>query len=79
VTESIWSQAGETYEQIVDLADVDRSLSLMPPGVSEDPHSSRASDQVSIWVAGKMHPAPLSRSAVMAVQQSVQRLTWPKR
>lgn len=78
VTQTIWSQAGETFVQIVDLADVDRSLSLLPPGVSEDPASPHAQDQVPLWVAGKMHPAPLTRRAVLSVSESVRHLSWHK-
>jgi penicillin amidase len=77
VTQTIWSQAGETFVQIVDLADVDRSLSLLPPGLSEDPTSPHANDQIPLWAAGKMHPAPLSRPAVNAVSESVRKLKRP--
>ena len=76
VPQTIWSQGGETFVQIVDLSDIDNSLSLLPPGVSEDPSSPHAQDQVSIWVEGKMHPAPITRAGVMAVKESVHHVTW---
>lgn len=78
VTQTIWSQAGESYVQIVDLADVDSSLSLLPPGISEDPSSPHAHDQIPIWVKGQLHPAPLTREGVLAVKESVRHLTWQK-
>ena len=77
-TQTIWSQAGETYVQIVDLADLDRSLSLLPPGVSEDPDSLHATDQLPAWVEGTLHSAPMTRPAVEANQESVIRLAYPK-
>jgi penicillin amidase len=76
VTQTIWSQAGETYVQIVDLSDIDNSRALLPPGNSEEPHSPHADDQVPMWVAGEMHPAPLTREGVFAVMKSVKHLTW---
>lgn len=66
---TIWSQKGNSYTQIVDLADIDNSRSVLPPGVSEDPDSPFHSDQIPIWVKGGTHPAPLSRGKVEAVAQ----------
>ncbi|MBK9166848.1 MAG: penicillin acylase family protein [Bryobacterales bacterium] len=67
---SIWSQQGNSYSQIVDLADPDRSRSVLPPGVSEDPTSPYFLNQVDLWVDGTTHPAPLSRDAVLAIAES---------
>jgi hypothetical protein len=61
---TIWSQAGNSYTQIVDLADVDNSRSILPPGISEDPASPYYTNQVALWVQGATHPAPLSRAKV---------------
>jgi len=69
-TGTIWSQHGNSYSQIVDLGDVDRSRSLLPPGVSEDPESPYYTNQVALWVRGATHPAPLSRKAVEALTVS---------
>ncbi|MGD9856915.1 MAG: penicillin acylase family protein [Planctomycetaceae bacterium] len=77
VTQTIWSQGGETFVHNVDLSDIDNSRSLLPPGVSEDPASPHSRDQVPIWVAGEMHPAPITREGVLAVKESVRQLTWP--
>jgi penicillin amidase len=61
---TIWSQLGNSYSQIVDLANPDNSRSLLPPGNSEDPDSPFHTDQMALWVEGGTHPAPLSRQQV---------------
>jgi penicillin amidase len=67
---TIWSQRGNSYTQIVDLADVDNSRSVLPPGISEDPESPFHANQIPLWVKGMTHPAPLSRPKVEAVAVS---------
>ena len=67
---TIWSQLGNSYTQVVDLADVDRSLSMLPPGISEDPSSPHSRDQVGLWQRGEAHPAPITRAAVERVARS---------
>ncbi|HHV54133.1 MAG TPA: hypothetical protein GXX55_01560 [Firmicutes bacterium] len=74
--ETIWSQLGNSYTQIVDLADIDNSRSFLPPGISEDPRSRHYFDQVDLWVKGETHPAPLSREGVLRYQESVTELEW---
>jgi penicillin amidase len=71
---TIWSQAGNSYTQIVDLAEVDNSRSVLPPGISEDPASLLYTNQIALWVAGATHPAPLSRKKVEAVTRTRQQL-----
>lgn len=61
---TIWSQLGNSYTQIVDLADPDNSRAVLPPGISEDPDSPFYADQMDLWVRGATRPAPLSRAAV---------------
>jgi uncharacterized protein (TIGR03437 family) len=61
---TIWSQKGNSYTQIVDLADIDNSRAVLPPGTSEDPASPFHSDQMPLWVEGTTRPAPLSRTRV---------------
>ena len=70
VMQTVWSQTGETYNQIMDYGELDKSLALMPPGISEDPASPHFRDQVEIWQAGKMRPAPIGRAAVEAIRES---------
>lgn len=62
---TIWSQPGNLYSQIVDLADVDRSRSMMAPGNAED--GPFRTNQVETWVRGTTHPAPLTRSNLEAL------------
>jgi acyl-homoserine lactone acylase PvdQ len=61
---TLWSQAGNSYTQIVDLADPDNSRTVLPPGISEDPESPFHADQMDLWARGGTHPAPLSREKV---------------
>ena len=75
--ETIWSQKGNSYVQIVDLANVDDSMSLLPPGVSEDPASPHFKDQLDLWVDGQLHPAPLMRQAVEKYRESSLTLDVP--
>lgn len=67
---TIWSQTGNSYTQIVDLADIDNSRTVLPPGVSEDPASPWHANQMDLWAAGSTHPAPLSREKVDAIASS---------
>lgn len=46
-------------------------------GISEDPTSPHYFDQVDLWVRGATRPAPLSRDAVLAYAESVQRIVYP--
>jgi penicillin amidase len=72
---TIWSQAGNSYSQIVDLADVDRSRSVLPPGISEDPDNPFHASQLPLWAKGTTHPAPLSRKLVETMASSRTTLT----
>jgi len=72
---TIWAQKGNSYTQIVDLADIDSSRAVLPPGISEDPESPHHADQMSIWVAGATRPAPLSRARIEASATSSRGLT----
>jgi penicillin amidase len=70
MVETIWSQLGNSYTQLVDLSDVDASLSILPPGISEDPANPHCKDQLELWSRGEAHPAPLSRRAVERIRES---------
>jgi penicillin amidase len=72
-TGTIWSQPGNIYSQIVDLAEVDNSRSMIAPGNAED--GPFRTHQVDLWVRGTMHPAPLSRAKVEALGGKAQNLT----
>lgn len=64
---TIWSQPGNVYTQIVDLANVDNSRSMCAPGNAEDAASPFRTSQLDIWVQGTTHAAPLSRDQVEAI------------
>ncbi len=71
ITQTLWSQRGESYDQIVDLSDVDRSLAFTPPGNSERPESAHFLDQAEFWKSGTLHPAPISREGVEKIRESL--------
>ena len=64
---TIWSQPGNTYTQIVDLADVDNSRCMSAPGNAEDAAGPFRANQMDIWVQGTTHAAPLSRDKIEAL------------
>ena len=64
---TIWSQPGNMYTHIVDLADVDNSRSMCAPGNAEDAAGPFRANQMDIWVQGTTHAAPLSRDKVEAI------------
>ena len=55
-----------SYRQIVDLADFDRSLAVLPCGQSGHPASRHYCDMTPLWLRGEYHPMPFSRQAVLA-------------
>jgi acyl-homoserine lactone acylase PvdQ len=63
---TVWSQIGESYVFLADLANVDGNLALCPPGVSEDPANPTFFAHVGAWQAGMPYSAPISRTAVEA-------------
>ena len=50
--------------QIVDLADVDASLSIIPTGQSGQPFLSHWGDQTAMWANGEYKPMVLSRERI---------------
>ena len=50
--------------QIVDLADVDASLSIIPTGQSGQPFSAHWGDQTALWANGEYKPMALSRERI---------------
>ncbi|MBM3501590.1 MAG: hypothetical protein FJX74_23290, partial [Armatimonadetes bacterium] len=66
-TGTVWSQPGNVYTQIVDLADPDNSRAALAPGNSEDLGSPHRTSGMELWVKGRTRPAPLSRAAVEAL------------
>ncbi len=73
---TIWSQRGEAYTQVVDLASADQGLAVMPPGNTEGPDDSLWTVNGTDWADGVLYPAPLSASAVDAIATVEVTLTY---
>jgi len=76
---TINSQAAQAYTQWVPLGDVDKALSILPPGASERPDGQSRASAVSLWSRGELHPAPLSRAAVEPFALTVTELSREKK
>ncbi|MBA3552519.1 MAG: penicillin acylase family protein [Actinobacteria bacterium] len=63
-----------SWRQIVDLADLDRSVGTNTVGQSGNPASPHFKDQFELWSTGRLHPLPFTRGAVMEAAESVVRL-----
>lgn len=61
-----WSQGGQVYTQVVDLSDVDSSLSMLAIGNTEGVSDTWWDAQSSLWAEGGFKPAPLSSGAIDA-------------
>jgi penicillin G amidase len=70
VVATIWSQLGNSYSQIVNYANVDSSLSILPPGNSEVPENNHFNDMIDLWVEGDMHIAPLNIFEVNNIKEN---------
>lgn len=57
-----WSAS---YRQIIDLADFNRSLAVLPSGQSGHPGSRHYSDMIEMWRRLEYHPMPWDRGEVM--------------
>ncbi len=55
-----------SWRAVYDLADLDRSVGVMPAGISGNPASPHWNDQTERWVGGMPHPLPFSEEAVDA-------------
>jgi penicillin amidase len=55
-----------SWRAIYDLADLDRSVGVIPTGQSGNPASPHWNDQSAAWAAGELRPLPFSRAAVEA-------------
>jgi penicillin amidase len=49
---------------VYDLADLDRSVGVLPAGVSGNPASDHWNDQAEMWQQGGAHPLPFTEAAV---------------
>jgi len=62
-----------SYRQIVDLADWDRSVAVLPTGQSGHPASPHYSDLIELWLSGGYHPMLWSRNQV---EQAAEAVLW---
>jgi penicillin amidase len=53
-----------SWRVVYDLADLDRSVGVLPTGQSGNPASPHWNDQAPLWAAGDVRPLPFSRPAV---------------
>ncbi len=63
-----------SWRAVYDLADLDRSVGVLPAGNSGNPASPHWNDQAPLWLAGRTHPLPFSPAAVTAAAVSEVRL-----
>lgn len=61
--------ATASYRQIIDLADLDSSVSVITTGNSGNPASPHYRDQAELWASGEYHPMPFSRDAVESASE----------
>lgn len=55
---------GPPYRMIIDLSDLDRSVSILAPGQSGNPASPHYNDQIKAWFRGDYFPMYFSRELV---------------
>ena len=53
-----------SWRAVYDLDDLDRSVGVLPAGVSGNPASPHWNDQFPLWIAGEHHALPFTRRAV---------------
>jgi penicillin amidase len=63
-----------SWRAVYDLADLDRSVGVLPTGVSGNPASPHWNDQFPLWIEGGHHPLPFTRPAVEAAAIATLRL-----
>jgi penicillin amidase len=64
-----------SWRAVYDLADLDRSVGVLPAGVSGNPASPHWNDQTERWLGGQPHPLPFTDAAVAAATVDDLRLT----
>jgi penicillin amidase len=64
-----------SWRAVYDLADLDRSVGVLPTGNSGNPASPHWNDQAPLWASGEHHPLPFTEAAVDAAAVSTLRLT----
>jgi penicillin amidase len=62
--QTIHCQSSQSYTQWVPLGDVDAAQTICPIGHSDRPDGRYRTSTMELWGKAKLHPAPLSRTAV---------------
>jgi penicillin amidase len=63
-----------SWRAVYDLADLDRSVGVLPTGNSGNPASPHWNDQAALWLAGQTHPLPFTDAAVSSATVTLARL-----
>jgi penicillin amidase len=63
-----------SWRAVYDLADLDRSVGVLPAGMSGNPASPHWNDQAPLWLAGRAHPLPFTPAAIERATVAIQRL-----
>jgi penicillin amidase len=63
-----------SWRAVYDLADLDRSVGVLPSGISGNPASAHWNDQTALWAGGAYHPLPFTAAAVETASVSRMRL-----
>ncbi|HEX7247951.1 MAG TPA: penicillin acylase family protein [Actinomycetota bacterium] len=63
-----------SWRAVYDLADLDRSVGVLPTGTSGNPASPHWSDQAPLWLGGRTRPLPFTDAGVEAATVSEARL-----
>jgi len=63
-----------SWRAVYDLADLDRSVGVLPAGNSGNPASPHWNDQSAMWLAGETHPLPFTEPAVESATVALARL-----
>lgn len=63
------SASHPSMRMILDLADLDGGLAVMPTGQSGNPFNKHYDDMIDLWLNGEYHPMLFSRKAVEAAAE----------
>jgi penicillin amidase len=66
---------GPSMRKIIDFADVNGALSVIPSGQSGQPLHDHYSDQMPLWKNGEYHPLPIGEDAVVKISKNILYLT----
>lgn len=66
---------GPSMRKIIDFADVDGALSVIPSGQSGQPLHEHYTDQTPLWRNGEYHTLPISSDAVARISRNILYLT----